>query len=203
MPRKKTTQKKRIVKKKVVSKKTSKARLSKIEEKLNKVLRYEEEQKKAYRKQSDQDEDIEEDIDKIRKDLEGSPLKKITVKDVGKALIGSFIGLTSHYAFLEGAHFAENLTVIRASILLVVAYAIGLIFIYVTGFRKVKQIKLLSFIPARVTLMYVVSLLVIYFVFYIFGLTEHATSIEIYKQMAAVSIPAIIGASAADLIGGH
>tara|TARA_Y100000310_G_C20314943_1_gene637975 strand:- start:23 stop:601 length:579 start_codon:yes stop_codon:yes gene_type:complete len=184
-------------------KKGSKVNLKKIDKKLNKILKYEKEQKKADNRQLKQDEDVEDDIEKIKKDLEGNPLKKITTKDVGKALIGSFIGLTSHYAFLEGAHFADNLTIVRATILLVIAYAIGLIFIYVAGFRKVKQIRLLSFIPARVTLIYVVSLIVIYFVFYIFGLTEHATTIDIYKQMAAVSIPAIIGASAADLIGKH
>lgn len=198
MPRKKTVKKK------------SKISLKDINKKLNKILKYEKEQgksddvlEKLSRKQAKQDEEFEDDIEKIKKDLEGSPLKKITVKDFGKALIGSFIGVTSHFAFLEGAHFAESLSMLRATSLLVVAYVVGLIFIYAAGFRKVKQIRLLSFVPLRITLIYVVAIAVIYFVLFIYGITEHSPALLIYKQVAAVSIPAIIGASAADLIGRH
>ncbi|MAG53016.1 MAG: hypothetical protein CMH62_03580 [Nanoarchaeota archaeon] len=191
-----------MAKKKVSKKKTSKKdSLKKVENKLNKILKYEKAQSKSDKKQSRQEKDVEEDIEKIKKDLEGSPLRKITTKDFGKALIGAFIGVVSHFAFLEGAHLSENLSVTRATALLVTAYILGMIFIYAAGFKKVKQIRILSFIPARITVIYVVSLAVVYFVLFIFGLTEHATSIEIYKQVAAVSIPAIIGASAADLIG--
>ena len=197
MPNKKTTKK---VTKKKVSKKSS---LKKIDKKLDKILKYEKSQSISDRKQAKQDEDVEEDIEKIKKDLEGSPLKKITTKDFGKALIGAFIGVVSHFAFLEGAHLSKNLSAGRATILLITAYVIGMIFIYAAGFRKVKQIRILSFIPARITVIYIVSLAVVYFVLFIFGLTEQATAIEIYKQVAAVSIPAIIGASAADLIGSH
>ncbi|MAF51061.1 MAG: hypothetical protein CMH64_03125 [Nanoarchaeota archaeon] len=198
-------------KKKVVKKKSSKKlSLKKLDKKLNKILKYEKEQKKndssikkLGKKALKQDEDVEEDLEKLREDLQGSPLKKITTKDFGKALIGSFIGVTSHFAFLEGAHFAEQLTLIRATSLLVVAYIVGLVFIYAAGFRKVKQIKVLSFVPLRITLIYIVALSVIFFVLYIYGITGHSPWALIYKQVAAVSIPAIIGASAADLIGEH
>ena len=182
MPKKRKSTKKKL------------SRLQRIEKKLDKVLRKE-------NKQENTDEDIEEDIEEIKKDLQGSPLKKITIKDFGKALIGSFIGVTSHFVFLEGAHFADNLTAYRATWLLIVAYLVGLIFIYAAGFKKVKQIRLLSFIPARITLIYIVALSVTFFVLYIYGITAHSSAILIYKQVAAVSIPAIIGASAADLIG--
>ncbi|MAG45421.1 MAG: hypothetical protein CMH63_01460 [Nanoarchaeota archaeon] len=185
MPKKKKSSKK---------KKITPPILKRIEKKLDSILRRE-------REQADSDEDLEEDLEEIKKDLEGSPLKKITVKDFGKALIGSFIGVTSHFVFLEGAHFADNLTTARASWLLIVAYVVGLIFIYAAGFKKVKQIRLLSFIPARITLIYIVALSVTFFVLYIYGITAHSSAILIYKQVAAVSIPAIIGASAADLIG--
>jgi uncharacterized membrane protein len=177
--------------------------LKSIDAKLNKILKYEKEQKKADRKQSKSDKDMDEDLEKIKKDLEGSPLKKVTTKDLGKALIGSFVGVTSHFVFLEGAHFAENLSIFRASLLLVVAYLVGLIFIYATGYRKVKQLRLLSFIPTRTTLIYLVAISVIYFVLYIYGITAHSSWDLIYRQVAAVAIPAMIGASAADLIGGH
>ena len=202
-----------MAKKKIIKKKRKdKSSFKNIDEKLNKILNYEKEQNKSddliedlSRKQIKQDAEFEKEVDTLQKDLErevGShPLKKITYRDFGKSLIGAFIGVASHYGFIEGAHLAENLSAIRATALLITAYVIGLIFIYVAGFRKVKQIRVLGFIPVRITLIFVVSLSVVYFVLFLFGLTEGASAIVIYKQLAAVSIPAIIGASAADLIG--
>ena len=206
-----------MVKKKSVkktSKKSERISLKNINEKLNQILRLEKEQDKTDdvletlgKSQLKRDKDFEKEIDEIQKDLEreiGShPLRKVTYRDFGKSLIGAFIGVVSHFAFIEGANLSEELSVMRATILLITAYVIGMIFIYVAGFRKVKQIRIFKFIPVRITLIYIVSLSVVYFVLTLFGLTEHATAIEIYKQVAAVSIPAIIGASAADLIGGN
>ncbi|MBU2640018.1 MAG: DUF2391 family protein [Nanoarchaeota archaeon] len=210
MPRKKVTKKKRINKKRT-SKKNS---LKDINEKLGKILRYEKAQDKSddvleklSKKQLARDDKFEKEINEIQRDLErevGShPLKKITYRDFGKSLIGAFVGVVSHFAFIEGAHLSENLSVLRASTLLITAYVIGMIFIYVAGFRKVKQIKVFKFVPVRITFIYIVSICVVYFVLFIFGLTAHADAIGIYKQVATVSIPAIIGASAADLIGGN
>lgn len=207
MPRKKTIQKKKVSKKDA-----SKNNLNKIDDKLDKILKYEKEQNKSDdilerlgKRQIKQDDEFEKNIDELQEHLEknvGShPLKKITYRDFGKSLIGAFIGVVSHFAFLEGAHLSEGLSFTRATILLITAYILGMIFIYVAGFRKVRNIKLFGFIPARITVIYIVSLAVVYFVLFIFGLTEHADAIGIYKQVAAVSIPAIIGASAADLIG--
>ena len=206
MPRKK------IAKKINSRRKTSKSSLNEIEQKLNKIIKYEKDQNKSDdvleklgKEQVKQDKGFEKEIDELQKNLErevGShPLKKITYRDFGKSLIGAFIGVVSHFAFIEGAHLSQSLSLLRATILLITAYVLGMIFIYVAGFRKVRQIKVLGFIPTRITVIYFVSLTVVYFVLFIFGLTENASISEIYKQVAAVSIPAIIGASAADLIG--
>ncbi len=206
MPRKKAASKKKI---KNVKEKSS---LKDVEEKLNQILKYEKEQNKSDdvveeigKKQLKRDVKFEKEIDQLQKDLEkevGShPLRKITYRDFGKALIGAFIGVVSHFAFLEGAVLSEKLSIFRATMILITGYVLGIIFIYVAGFRKVKQINVLKFVPLRITVIYIVSLFVVYFVLFLFGLTEHSTGVEIYKQVAAVSIPAIIGASAADLIG--
>ncbi len=203
MPKKKTTKKKKNV---------SKANLNKIDDKLDKILKFEKDQNKSDeilerlgKRQIKQDDEFEKNIDELQEHLEknvGShPLRKITYRDFGKSLIGAFIGVVSHFAFIEGAHLSEELSFARATILLITAYILGVIFIYVAGFRKVRNIRLFGFIPARITVIYIVSLAVVYFGLFIFGLTEHADAIGIYKQVAAVSIPAIIGASAADLIG--
>ena len=106
-------------------------------------------------------------------------------------LAGTFTGLT------PGIHI--NLV----SVLLLSAFLIGLIFVYATGFRNVKEKTLVRFFPLRVALIYSISLLSIFIVLSLYGIIGYKT-IEpglVFKQVASISIPAIIGASAADLIG--
>jgi len=141
----------------------------------------------------------------IRKEVGPNPLTRITIRDVSKGMIGAFIGIVSHFAFVEGAHLAEteSFTYLRATVLLLSAFLIGLIFVYATGFRNVKEKTLVRFFPLRVALIYSISLLSIFIVLSLYGIIGYKT-IEpglVFKQVASISIPAIIGASAADLIG--
>ena len=88
----------------------------------------------------------------------------------------------------------------RATLFYLVSFTIGFIFIYTTGYRKVKQVKLLNLIPLRVLTIYAVSLITVVVVLTLFG--KYHSLIELYKQVAVISLPAMIGASAADLIKG-
>ena len=75
---------------------------------------------------------------------------------------------------------------------------------YVTGFRKIKETTLIRFFPLRVLFIYGISIIAIFLVFSLYGMINFSALdfSLIYKQVASMSIPAIIGASAADLIGG-
>ena len=193
---------KRIIKKKSISEKLDEIlRLEKRELKEEKDIKdYE---KKEYRKLKhidDEVEDLEKLEEKIRKQVGKHPLAKVTTKDVGKAFIGAFIGIVSHFAVLEGVHFAETISILRATSYFVLSYLIGFIFLYYTGFRKIKQLKFLAILPLRLTLIYFVMIASVAFTIYIFSLTN-ITLLDLYKQVAVVSLPGIIGASAADLIG--
>jgi len=145
------------------------------------------------------------EIESIEKQIKSSvgkhPLRKVTYKDLGKALIGAFFGIVSHFAVLEGINFAENISVFRATGYYFISYFVGFIFLYYTGFRQVKQAKFLILLPVRLTFIYVVMLLAVVSAVYLFSYGQAITFIELYKQVAVVSLPAIMGASAADLIG--
>jgi len=125
-------------------------------------------------------------------------------------MIGAFIGIVSHYAFLEGARVAEesSFSYARATVLLISAFLLGLIFMYATGFRKVKETTFIRFFPVRVLFIYGISIIAIFIVLSLYGIINVELGFGaldlglIYKQVASISIPAIIGASAADLIGG-
>ena len=179
-----------------------------LNKKLDQLLRLEKNQLKKEtsvenleRKQIKELSEIESIEKQIKSSVGKHPLRKVTYKDLGKALIGAFFGIVSHFAVLEGINFAENISVFRATGYYFISYFVGFIFLYYTGFRQVKQAKFLILLPVRLTFIYVVMLLAVVSAVYLFSYGQAITFIELYKQVAVVSLPAIMGASAADLIG--
>ena len=81
-----------------------------------------------------------------------------------------------------------------------ISYILGGVFLYATGFRKVSR-KMLWFLPVRLTVLYVISLLMAIGVLYLFHPEFAHHFADGYKQVAAVTLTALIGACTADLIG--
>jgi uncharacterized membrane protein len=137
----------------------------------------------------------------IKSDVEQHPLTKITPRDFIKGLVGAFVGLSVHYTFTYGVKITEHMTTARATMLLVVSFIVGIVFIYATGFRKIQDKKVLAFMPIRAIVLYftsIVTCIVVLFIFYPdFGLEL----IKSYKMVSGVSLAAMIGACTADLIG--
>lgn len=126
----------------------------------------------------------------------------MTAQDLNKGLIGSFVGSVGHFAFFEGKHLAEQISMGRATILFIASYLLGVIFIYFAGFRKVKERKVMHLIPLRVTVMWVISIISSSVILFLFGQIDLTTPPElIYKTVANVSILAMFGATTADFMG--
>ena len=203
--------KKRFEKKKLIS---GEIEFKKIEDKLNQVLSLEKRQfkeenevedlekrqtKNENKLEKEQLEELEKIEKEIREETKPKVLAKITYRDISKAFVGAFIALISHYLVFKGVEIAQHITYSRAIFFFLLSYFVGFVFIYATGFRRVKQKKLLYFMPIRITIIYGISLLVVFIVLSIF---ELMTPGLLFKQLAVLSLPAIIGACAADLIGG-
>ena len=150
-------------------------------------------------------EDLEElkNLEKdIKKELKSSPLKRVTLRDISKSIIGAFIGIMGHFAFFYGIKIAHEISMMRASLLYLVSFLIGSMFIYYSGYREIKESKSLKFIPLRILTVYITALSVVVFVLFLFGFANLETQFEeIYKSVAAISILAVLGACTADLIG--
>lgn len=144
-----------------------------------------------------------EEIEKeVQKELKVHPLSRITYKDIAKGAVGAFAGLLIHYTFTYGLKTAEQIDVARATILFPLSFIVGALFLYFTGFRKVKDPKLIKFLPARVMVLYTISMVVSFLVLMLFY-PEFGSNLTLtYKQLAAFSISAVVGACTADLIGG-
>ena len=138
----------------------------------------------------------------IKSQVKPHPLRDITYRDFVKASIGSIVGMVAHFSFVEGAHIAGTITVARSSLLYFLSLFLGGALLYLTGFRKVKQSNILHILPLRLLVVYSTAILWIVFVLFTFGFVDLTTSFaELYKQIAVISIIAVIGASAADLVG--
>jgi len=129
------------------------------------------------------------------------PLQKITYKDIAKGSIGAFIGVGAHYTFVYGVKVAAEIDVMRATLLFPISYALGGIFMYMTGFRRIKDPKLMSFLPVRLTVLYIVAVITAMLVLWLFNPEFFHDFWMSYKQVATVSLTAVIGACTADLLG--
>lgn len=139
---------------------------------------------------------------RIQSEVSAHPLKKITYRDFTKGVIGAFVGIVAHFSFLEGLHFAESFTMLRATLMYVMSLVIGITFLYFSGFRHVGDKLVLKFIPLRIIVIYLTAILVVVLVLWLFGAITAATHFEeVYKTVSAIGILAILGACTADLIG--
>ena len=144
-------------------------------------------------------------LEKLEKELENdvkvNPLTKIGLHDLTKSIIGAFFGVLGHFSFFYGVKLAENISMGRATLLYIIAFFIGFFLLYQSGFRKLDK-KYWSYIPSRISIIYVNSIVVIFIVLVLFNyISFDSTFVEIYKTVASVSILAVMGAATADLLG--
>ncbi len=137
----------------------------------------------------------------IERQVEPHPLRRITTKDVARGAIGAFVGTVAHYTFIYGIKAAELITVARAALLFPLSLLVGGVFLYATGFRKVQDPKLLWFLPVRLVVLAITAVVTSCLVLAIFTPNFGHTFTESFKQVATVSLSAIIGACTADILG--
>jgi len=144
-------------------------------------------------------------IEHIEKEIKDAvtqkPLKELHLRDFNKAVVGSFIGVVAHFAFIYGKQIAENISVLRASLLLVLSYLLIIILMHETGYREVKDKKVLWILPKRATAIYCVSLSMIPLIFLLFDQLNLNDPMALFRQIAVTSVLASVGAGTADLIG--
>ncbi|MBI2142617.1 DUF2391 family protein [Candidatus Woesearchaeota archaeon] len=146
-----------------------------------------------------------EKLEKIEKEVQEQvkqhPLTKVTLKDIYRGSLGAFIGIVLHYTVFYGVKIAENLTVNRATLIYFLAFVVGMVFLYVTGFRKVRDSAAVKFLPVRVVVLYTVSIIISIGVLYLLFPTFGRSFEEAYKQTSTVNLIAVIGACTADILG--
>ncbi|RJQ16968.1 hypothetical protein C4573_02810 [Candidatus Woesearchaeota archaeon] len=174
-----------------------------IEKEEEQELTGESEELSTQKKEMDELKELEKIEHNIEKSVKINPLTRVTLKDFSKAIIGAFIGIIGHFSFFYGIEIAEHISVVRAIVLYIASFLIGMIYLYFAGFRKVVDMDIAKFVPVRLAVIYITAIAVIVIVLYLFGfITTHTTFLEIFKSVSTISILAVLGATTADLIGG-
>ncbi len=140
---------------------------------------------------------------KIVKEVEPKPLTNFTSRDMNKGIIGAFIGVVAHFGFIYGKAIAGYISTLRATLLILFSYLLLIILMYETGYRDVKEKRLLGILPKRATIIFLTSLFVVVIIFILFGMLDFSKPLDMYKQIAVTSVLAALGAGTADLLGKH
>ena len=153
---------------------------------------------------------IEQETEKVEKlqheikhEVMSQPLKKFNIKDVNKGIIGAFIGVVAHFAFIYSKEVSKDISVVKATVIILFSYFLIVILMYETGYRDIIEKKILGILPTRATVIFGTSLLVVLMIFFLFNQINLDDPVGLYKQIAVTSVLASLGAGTADLIGRH
>ena len=155
-------------------------------------------EEKKIERETEKVEKLEKDI---KKEVTAKPLKELSLRDLNKGIIGAFIGVVAHFAFVYGKEIATQISTIRAAVLLVFSYVLIILLMYETGYREIKEKRLLGVLPKRATAIYITSIIMIPVIFFLFNQLSFSDPIAVFKQIAVTSVLASVGAGTADLIG--
>ena len=137
----------------------------------------------------------------VKQSVREHPLKRVTLKDLMKGIVGAFVGVVVHFTFTYGVEVADRISTARATLLLFLTFLIGAGFLYGTGFRKMEDNKFLWLVPYRAVVLYATAIIVTVATLGFFYPQFFADLNLAYRQVAVVNLSAVIGACTADLIG--
>lgn len=140
---------------------------------------------------------------KIEKEISQKPLTSFNFRDLNKGIVGAFIGVVAHFGFIYGSVLADKITTARASLLLLFSYLLIVVLMYETGYREIKEKRLLGILPKRATFIFLTSIFVVAAIFFLFNMVDLKDPIGFFKQIAVTSVLASLGAGTADLLGKH
>ena len=173
----------------------------KVEDKLSRLSEIEQEIEQKEDVMGQETKNVEKLEEEIKKEVAGKPLSKFSLNDLNKGIIGAFIGVVAHFAFVYGKEIALQISAARAGFLLVFSYALIIILMYETGYRQIKEKRIFSVLPRRATIIYFISIVMVIVIFALFNMLDFSDAVGMYKQIAVTSVLASLGAGTADLIG--
>ena len=146
---------------------------------------------------------FERDIEKLRTEIRPGAIEKFTTKDVARGIVGAIFGM-SIMAWHEGVRNAAiEMSFANVIAIVLLTMVAGTSVLYFSQYRKIKEKWIVQqLLPKRFVFLYALAIAVVFSVYVLFNIIQiGATPTEdIVKLVVVVSLPAVIGASTADII---
>ncbi len=161
--------------------------------------------------------EIKEDVDDIKEEVEAitktqkSILKKVSEKvipaefninDIAQQIVGAIILASPLAVTQEVWQLAMNLDAPRIAIIIGITLLFDVLLVYFTAYRKEKEKKIISIVPARILSMVLISYITAATMLYVFGVIgNEVTTVDwALRLIIFVGLFANVGAGTADII---
>ncbi len=146
---------------------------------------------------------FEKEIEKLRTEIKPAAIEKFTKKDIARGIVGAIFGM-SIMAWHEGVRKAAvEMSVFNLIAVVLLTVVAGTSVLYFSQYRKIKEKWIINqLLPRRFVFLYALAMVVVFSVYLLFNIIQiGVTPTEnIAKLVLVISLPAMIGASTADII---
>ena len=146
---------------------------------------------------------FERDIEKLRTEIRPAAIEKFTTKDVARGIVGAIFGM-SIMAWHEGVRNAAiEMSFANVIAIVLLTMVAGTSVLYFSQYRKIKEKWIVQqLLPKRFVFLYALAMGIVFSVYVLFNIIQIGTTPteDIIKLILVVSLPAVIGASTADII---
>ena len=146
---------------------------------------------------------FEGEIEKLRDEIKPGAIEKFTIKDISRGIVGGMFGM-SRMAWHEGVRTAAvGMSIFNLAAVIVLTIIAGSSVLYFSQYRKIKEKWVIKqLLPRRFVFLYALSMVIVTGIYVLFNIIQiGVTPVEdIVKLVLVISLPAMIGASTADII---
>ncbi|HIJ98479.1 TPA: DUF2391 family protein [archaeon] len=186
------------------------AKKGKTEKELEEIKKLEQEQLKELKRVKGEEKHVETELGKFEKEIESlkkeikpEVTEKFTYKDIARGIVGAIFGM-SIMGWHEGVRNAAiNMPSINVALIVLLTIIAGASVLYFSQYRRIKEKWIIhQLLPKRFLIFYILSLLIVFFIYTLFNIIQLGVtpSKEIIRLVLVIGLPAVIGASAADII---
>ena len=146
---------------------------------------------------------FEGEIEKMHGEIKGGVIEKFTTKDIARGIVGAIFGMSIMGWHERVINAGLNMPAINVFVIFLLTIVAGASVLYFSQYKRIKDTWIIkNLLPKRFVIFYGLCLLVVFVIYALFNIIEPGITptIKILKLIVVVSLPAMIGASTADIV---
>ncbi len=146
---------------------------------------------------------FEKEIESLKKEIKPGAIEKFTYKDIARGIVGAIFGM-SIMGWHEGVrNAAVTMPSLNVALIVLLTIIAGASVLYFSQYRRIKEKWIIhQLLPKRFLVFYALSLFIVFFIYVLFNIIKLGATPtnESIRLVLVIGLPAMIGASAADII---